>query len=176
MNKNNQMGRSMVEMLGVLAIIGVLSVGGIAGYSKAMEKFKLQKGLDQLQNILFKVINLDNNQFTDDGTITAIRVGIIPVEMLNGKTSTNATEIYNVFNMPVDINASYVRYEIPSVSSCVYFVTQNWIGFNIGVGGYGDYMFLKEEVPIPISRAQQICKEQIDEKDGGGYLEFYFPN
>ncbi len=31
-------GRSMVEMLGVLAIIGVLSVGAIAGYSKAMIK------------------------------------------------------------------------------------------------------------------------------------------
>ena len=31
-------GRSMIEMLGVLAIVGVLSVGGIAGYSKAMEK------------------------------------------------------------------------------------------------------------------------------------------
>ena len=31
-------GRSMIEMLGVLAIIGVLSVGGIAGYSKAMQK------------------------------------------------------------------------------------------------------------------------------------------
>ncbi len=31
-----QCGRSMVEMLGVLAIIGVLSVGGIAGYRQAM--------------------------------------------------------------------------------------------------------------------------------------------
>ena len=39
--KNRQCsGRSMIEMLGVLAIIGVLSVGGIAGYYKAMEKFK----------------------------------------------------------------------------------------------------------------------------------------
>ena len=28
----SQSGRSMVEMLGVLAIIGVLSIGGIAGY------------------------------------------------------------------------------------------------------------------------------------------------
>ena len=36
-------GRSMVEMLGVLAIIGVLSVGAIAGYSKAMFKYKLNK-------------------------------------------------------------------------------------------------------------------------------------
>ncbi len=33
-------GRSMVEMLGVLAIIGVLSVGGIAGYTMAMNKYK----------------------------------------------------------------------------------------------------------------------------------------
>ena len=41
--KNEQSGRSMVEMLGVLAIIGVLSVGGIAGYSKAMTKFKINK-------------------------------------------------------------------------------------------------------------------------------------
>lgn len=31
-------GRSMVEMLGVLAIIGVLSIGGIAGYTMAMNR------------------------------------------------------------------------------------------------------------------------------------------
>ncbi|MBQ3695471.1 MAG: hypothetical protein II938_00655 [Alphaproteobacteria bacterium] len=36
----NESGRSMVEMLGVLAIIGVLSVGGIAGYTMAMKKYK----------------------------------------------------------------------------------------------------------------------------------------
>ena len=46
--KSEQSGRSMVEMLGVLAIIGVLSVGGIAGYSKAMAKFKTSKALDQV--------------------------------------------------------------------------------------------------------------------------------
>ena len=39
-------GRSMVEMLGVLAIVGVLSVGAIAGYSKAMMKYKLNKTTD----------------------------------------------------------------------------------------------------------------------------------
>ena len=38
-----EVGRSMIEMLGVLAIIGVLSVGGLTGYSKAMEKFKVNK-------------------------------------------------------------------------------------------------------------------------------------
>ncbi len=38
--KKNESGRSMVEMLGVLAIIGVLSVGGIAGYTLAMNKYR----------------------------------------------------------------------------------------------------------------------------------------
>jgi len=41
LNVKNQNGRSMIEMLGVLAIIGVLSVGGIAGYSKAMTKYRI---------------------------------------------------------------------------------------------------------------------------------------
>ena len=42
-----QSGRSMIEMLGVLAIIGVLSVGGIAGYSKAMTKYRINKTIEQ---------------------------------------------------------------------------------------------------------------------------------
>ena len=35
-----QCGRAMIEMLGVLAVVGVLSVGGISGYSKAMRMYK----------------------------------------------------------------------------------------------------------------------------------------
>ena len=35
----DQSGRSMVEMLGTLAIIGVLSIGGIMGYSYAVDKY-----------------------------------------------------------------------------------------------------------------------------------------
>ena len=32
-------GRSMVEMLGVLAVVGVLSIGGVVGYSYGMDKY-----------------------------------------------------------------------------------------------------------------------------------------
>ena len=38
--KEFESGRSMVEMLGTLAIIGVLSIGGIAGYSYGMDKYR----------------------------------------------------------------------------------------------------------------------------------------
>ena len=46
-------GRSMIEMLGVLAIIGVLSVGGIAGYSKAMEMWKENRSTEQYSMLLY---------------------------------------------------------------------------------------------------------------------------
>jgi hypothetical protein len=38
--KLNETGRSMIEMLGVLAVMGVLSVGGIFGYTVAMSRHK----------------------------------------------------------------------------------------------------------------------------------------
>ena len=47
MKKTNESGRSMVEMLGVLSIIGVLSVGGISAYSTAIEKHKANELLKQ---------------------------------------------------------------------------------------------------------------------------------
>ena len=44
--KKLESGRSMVEMLGVLAIIGVLSIGGIAGYVLSMNRFRANAMLD----------------------------------------------------------------------------------------------------------------------------------
>ena len=54
--KQGEAGRSMVEMLGVLAIIGVLSVGGIAGYSKAMEKWKTNKIIGEYSYLMQGII------------------------------------------------------------------------------------------------------------------------
>ena len=50
----SEKGRSMVEMLGVLAVIGVLTMGGIAGYVFAMEKHR--------SNILLAEMNDIHNQ------------------------------------------------------------------------------------------------------------------
>ena len=46
MTNVNESGRSMVEMLGVLAIIGVLSIGGIAGYTMAMNRYRANEVID----------------------------------------------------------------------------------------------------------------------------------
>ncbi len=48
---NNQTGRSMIEMLGVLAIVGVLSVGGLDMISKARENKKIAELLGGVSNL-----------------------------------------------------------------------------------------------------------------------------
>ena len=106
--KSEQSGRSMVEMLGVLAIIGVLSVGGIAGYSKAMAKFKLSKAMDQVTTIVTNIRTLYASQpsYSDLTTEVAIRIGAIPTEMLNGVSPTSATAVYNAYSGKVDVFSS----------------------------------------------------------------------
>ena len=56
-----QCGRSMIEMLGVLAIIGVLSVGGIAGYSKAMLMWRSNIQKNMLTEIITNMIKIRPN-------------------------------------------------------------------------------------------------------------------
>lgn len=71
MRSKNQFGRSMIEMLGVLAIIGVLSVGGIAGYSKAMMKFKINKTIQQVAQVATTVRTLYAQQKDFKGLFTS---------------------------------------------------------------------------------------------------------
>ena len=61
MYNNFENGRSMIEMLGVLAIIAVLSVGGIAGYSKAIEKLKINKAIENHKNMIMSLLEYTNN-------------------------------------------------------------------------------------------------------------------
>ena len=99
---NTQSGRSMVEMLGVLAIIGVLSVGAIAGYSKAMMKYKLNKQAAQLNTVINAVARnihgFDNLKGSDDANqyITSyfIKMGELPKEMI---ISGDNDRIYDIW-------------------------------------------------------------------------------
>lgn len=86
MQESNQSGRSMIEMLGVLAIIGALSIGGIAGYSKAMYKHKLNKQAEQLNYIFAGILEnqdkLKNYTGETYSVITTFKaLDIIPSDM-----------------------------------------------------------------------------------------------
>lgn len=99
--KKLESGRSMIEMLGVLAIIGVLSVGGIAGYSKAMLKYKTNKAIDQLTQVSsnIRIAFTNSRDYSDlgNGTGTGGKVidayNIVPSEMYANKDG-NGTNTY----------------------------------------------------------------------------------
>lgn len=76
MKQNYETGRSMIEMLGTLAIIGVLSLGGIMGYSYAMDKYRANETLNEIMmrlNTLQMQANqnadLNLNEFDDKTTL-----------------------------------------------------------------------------------------------------------
>ena len=72
----------MIEMLGVLAIIAVLSVGGIAGYSKAMETYKLNRYREGLAELLSNFLQVKEQLTYEKG----------------GRT-TNYSQILSAMNM-----------------------------------------------------------------------------
>ncbi len=142
--KNEQSGRSMVEMLGVLAIIGVLSVGGIAGYSKAMAKYKLSKAMDQVSMTVANIRTLYSGQPNYSGLNTkiAIQMGAIGTEMLNGVKASVASKAYNSFNGEAFVSASndgrsfFVTFTGLGKEACVALSTADW-GSGSGSGLIG---------------------------------------
>lgn len=128
----------MIEMLGVLAIVGVLSVGGIAGYSKAMNKFKTNKMTEQITLISTNIRTLYSSQRSYEGlnNKVAIGTGVIPGEMYDAN-STSTSSIQNAFGGSVAIlsakhmvdNDSFIvaAGKIPQ-ASCVSIATTDWGG------------------------------------------------
>ena len=96
MNINKfEQGRSMIEMLGVLAIIGVLSVGGINGFSKAMDAYKVNNIVEQIGTIIANAKSIGLRQggkYTGLNNTSAKKMKIIPDEMIN--SSGKVTHVY----------------------------------------------------------------------------------
>ena len=61
-----QFGRSMIEMLAVLAIVGVLSIGGVWGYRKAITKHLANSVVDDINLSGFLIMSELFNRLPDD--------------------------------------------------------------------------------------------------------------
>lgn len=100
-----QKGRSMIEMLGVLAIIGVLSGAGLYGYQKAMAKHRFNATINQMATIInnvrtaFASSNTGSKPYaifgkskssSKEGMDLAKALNIFPAEMLVAYASTGS--------------------------------------------------------------------------------------
>ena len=172
--KNEQNGRSMVEMLGVLAIIGVLSVGGIAGYSKAMTKFKINKSMDQISMLVANIRTLFSGQRNYSGlnNANAVSFGIIPNEMDGG-----GGVITNAFagNVTIgtaaavdkgDTNAAFtIKYEGLGQEACVTMATSDWgsgsssglVNMAVSASDKGGTTYSGTDLPVTLINAAANC-------------------
>ena len=139
--KKLEAGRSMIEMLGVLAIIGVLSVGGIAGYSKAMNKFKTNKVADNVSMLVanIKTLYAQQNTYTGLDNENAVKLGVVPEELGTDENLKNA------FSGDVTISASdsstdgdnrafTLQFDSLSKEACISLATNDWgSGYSSGL-------------------------------------------
>lgn len=147
--KFNETGRSMIEMLGVLAIVGVLSVGGIAGYSKAMGKYKINQLISQITEIIVNIRTIYTSQKSYEGiSMTALlHAGAIPATMkANNSATTHALGggilIFDSTSATQEKGAFEVYFTGIPESTCKTFATMDWaqgassgfIGMFIGSG------------------------------------------
>ena len=190
MTKSVQSGRSMIEMLGVLAIIGVLSVGGIAGYSKAMMKYRVNKTIEQITLIGGNIrtffapqknyIGVDcvcsddgcYGQSSGDGCPIVKKAKIFPDEMLT-ITDGKITNVENAFGGHVSIDhfyksasgddrAFYIEYTNIPQEACIELLTQDWTNANIlGVNLGSGSQINRGLTPVDIARATNACYDDV---------------
>ena len=179
LNKIEQSGRSMVEMLGVLAIIGVLSVGGISGYSKAMAKYKLTKAQDQMSMLLINIRTAfsgsANYQGLDNGA--AISLNIVPADMLPGGLGGSGTDIVNAFSGDVTIQATssnqhfMITFGGLGKETCTSLASSDWGTEGLVSMSINDQDYTQSQLPISAIDAVADC----DVADSGNEItwEYY---
>ena len=138
MKHTHESGRSMIEMLGVLAIIGVLSVGGIQGYSMAMAKFKVSKTTDQVQTMVTNIRTLFAGQRTYNGLSdlkTAYTMGILTDETYDGSNASNAYGGSILFGTPNSNHYFTITYNGLSQDACTRLTMADWGDASSGLVG-----------------------------------------
>ncbi len=128
--KNQQSGRSTVEILGVLAIVGVLSIAGISGYAKVMEKMRIDNTIEQIATIIRNIQSFykDQKDFSNLENKNIINWGVIvPKNMV-----VDSKTLVNPFNGSVKIRSiSYdkgfvIAYNGLPKKACVAVASTDW--------------------------------------------------
>ena len=183
LNKNDQNGRSMVEMLGVLAIIGVLSVGGISGYSKAMAKYKLTRAQDQIVMLLMNIrtafaTSPNYNGLSDS---VAANYNLAPSEMVQLVSGTEYS-LYSTFGGKVHVGACASGYSAHATangsgtSGNYFYITMTDLGKeacrSLGASDWGADGLMRvlvgstaktpTQLPFSVSEAGDACGSELN--------------
>lgn len=135
-------GRSMLEMMGVLTVIAMISVGGMVGYSKMMSQYRINKAIEQIEAMATQIsaAGIEANSYAGLTTEKAFKLGLIPSGIARKKSSDDYEFINpfggNVEINPADNNLKYtITYtELPD-DACMVLATHSWSGVATGKKG-----------------------------------------
>jgi len=155
--KSTQSGRSMIEMLGVLAIVGVLSAGGIAGYSMAMQTHKTNTMIERISLIAMQTRKLYKGDYTDADIQDLVDAGKI-TDAKNPFGGTLAVSVSGWGNDTFDVAADGIPAE-----ACVDLLTADWGPSStfegIWFSNSKKYRYKEGTYPISTATAISACKE-----------------
>ena len=128
--KELQNGRSMIEMLGVLAIIGVLSIGGLAGYTMAMNRHRANNIIDYASKCAVIA------QTTGDGSVAISPHQCQGTDFMNQglPAAVNYINVARAANGNTNVEVNFTA--VSSVSSA--------LGSRLGVGDAATFCFSPE--------------------------------
>ena len=172
MLKNCQKGSSMIEVIGVMGIISMITVGIFATISKIYDRYHQTAVITQIRD-LQKNIQMryatasDYRDLTKSNAVkTLIEERVIPYDMVSGDA------IYNAYNGAVALSGTQYDYTISfsnlKKAGCIDLLTMDWTVNNtsdlikLQVDGKtytwtGDVSTL--ELPISLTDAAARCKD-----------------
>jgi len=128
-------GRSMVEMLGVLAIIAVISAGALVGYSKAMRRQRLNEIISQIALMVVNIHSFYGNQDSYEtlNERTAVKYNIV-TQRMHGSGNTLYSPYQGRINITLDKavqdgpdkTAFVITYRDLPVEACIALANTDW--------------------------------------------------
>ena len=175
MYKTNEHGRSMKEMLGVLALLGVLSVGGIAAFGKMYSRYKINETQNQINAISSNIsaIGAENSSYSGLNNIAAIKFGAVPTQAVDNAAAGTLSNLYGgsitIEGAPLienskELMAYQIKYTGISIDACMMLATSDWGGKKSSVVGLG----VGSDSSVSASIEKELYKGCSGKKAGSG--------
>jgi len=157
--KNNQIGRSMIEMLGVLSIIGVLSVGGFSMVKKMQNSYDTNKIIEEISNFTQRAkILLREYESGDMNTFLANAKAYPDGVSVSGSSFVGTSDVTYTFSAGTGTTLFEFKIGALPEEVCMQVATADWgtvassgfKGIKVGTGSLST-------TPLSLSTAAGVC-------------------
>lgn len=177
MKNYSECGRSMIEVIGLLAILATVTTGINKFITSMHDKYKISRITQQITDLRKNISNryVANGDYSIIKTQDMIDSDVIPPDMVDG------SKVIHAYNAEVTFNGAKDTYQItfPQLPHhvCVELALMNW-----EFSGNSDLYKIKinetefnwpiianggKELPVTITDAEAACILSPDDKNGG---------